>query len=96
MKTPVVIRDNYIVYLEDYQGTSFIHCDCGGWTKEIKKKLIRDVDSLTQLHGRPIYTFHDKDDIKHRKFLKLMKFQFYSDINCPTDGEVRQLFVRSN
>jgi hypothetical protein len=96
MKTPVVIRNKYILYLENYQGTSFIHCDCIGWTKTIKNSIIQDVDSLVKLHGQPIFAFHNKDDIKHRKFLKLMKFNFYSDIYCPADGEVRQLFVRSN
>jgi hypothetical protein len=96
MKTPVIVKDNYIVYLEDYQGTSIIHCDCTGWNKQIKTKLVQDIDSLVQLHGKPLYALHDTHDTKHRKFLKIMKFEFYSDIYCPTDGEVRQLFVRSN
>lgn len=95
MKTPVVIRDDYIVYLENYQGTSFIHCDCFDWCKTIKINLIKDIDTLINLHGSPIYAFHNIEDYKHRKFLKIMKFNFYSDIYCPTDGKVRQLFVRS-
>lgn len=96
MKTPVVLRDSYIIYLENYQGVSFIHCDCFVWNKTVKKDMLDSVDTLIKLHGNKIYAFHNKDDLKHRKFLKLMKFNFYSNIYCPTDGEVRQLFVRSN
>lgn len=95
MKTPVVLRTNYVVYLENYQGTSFIHCDCFKWNKTIRISLVNDVDSLIKLHGCPIFAFHNIEDTKHRKFLELMNFTFYSDIYCPLDGKVRQLFVRS-
>ncbi len=93
-KTPVVYNKQYVVYLENYQGYSFIHCDCVGWNKTVKKQLQQDVDTLVNLHRKPIYAFHEPEDTKHLKFLKLMKFDFYNDISCP-DGKVRQLFVRS-
>lgn len=93
MKTPVVFNKHYTVYLENYQGFSFIHCDCDKWDKTIKQQLQEDVSKLVELHRNPIYAFHDIEDNKHFKFLKLMSFKYFSDILCG-DGKTRQLFVR--
>lgn len=93
MKTPVVYNENYTVYLEWFQGFTFIHCDCNKWTKTVKQQLQEDVTTLVKIHRNPIYAFHDTEDNKHFKFLKLMSFKYFSDILCG-DGKTRQLFVR--
>lgn len=93
MKTPVVYGEYYIIYLEHFDGNTFIHCDCFKWNKKIKVKLQQDVDSLVKLHRQPVIAIHDIEDSKHRKFLDIMKFNYHSDIPC-TDGKVRQLFTR--
>lgn len=93
MKTPVVCRPFYTVYLEDYQGNTFIHCDCFKWTKGVKKQLTEDIDVLTKLHGKPLLAFHDKDDNKHWKFLTMLGFKFFSDVH--TQVGIKQLFIRS-
>lgn len=93
MKTPVIYSKDYIVYLELFDDHTFIHCDCLGWNKRIKQHLKRDVDALVALHGKPILAIHDIEDIKHRKFLSLMSFNYHSDISC-TDGKIRQIFTR--
>jgi hypothetical protein len=93
MKTPVVYSKDYIVYLEFFDGQTFIHCDCFNWNKHIKKNLKLDVDTLVALHGKQILAIHDIEDTKHRKFLELMNFNYHSDISC-TDGKIRQIFTR--
>ena len=93
MKTPVIHSRHYIVYLEFFDDNTFIHCDCIGWTKEIKLSLQKDIETLVSLHKKTILALHDEKDIKHRKFLKLMKFEYHSDISC-TDGKIRQIFTR--
>ncbi len=93
MKTPVVFHNDYVVYLEFFDGNTFIHCDCYKWNKKVKNSLQQDVDSLVKLHRKPIIAIHEIEDKKHRKFLDIMKFTYHSDIPC-TDGKVRQLFTR--
>lgn len=94
MKTPVVYSKNYVVYFEYYMGQTIIHCDCSKWNKQVKLELQRDVDTLMSLHKKPLLALHDIEDSKHRKFLKLMKFEYHSDVAC-SDGKTRQIFTRS-
>jgi hypothetical protein len=94
MKTPVVYSTDYIVYLELFEGHSFIHCDCFNWNKKVRLTLQKDLDTLVSLHKKPLLAIHDIEDNKHRKFLKLMKFEYHSDVVC-TDGKTRQIFTRS-
>ena len=93
MKTPVIYSQYYVVYLEFFDENTFIHCDCSRWNKEIKISLQKDIDILVGIHKKPILALHDQEDIKHRKFLKLMKFEYHSDISC-IDGKTRQIFTR--
>ena len=67
MKTPVIYNKDYIVYLENFQGYSVIHCDCFRWSKETKKNLIENIETLVNLHNAPLLAFHDKEDNKHFK-----------------------------
>lgn len=94
MKTPVVYNKNYIVYFDYFEGQTFIHCDCFKWDRKTKIELQNDVTILMLLHKKPILAIHEIEDNKHRKFLKLMKFEYHSDISC-TDGKTRQIFTRS-
>ena len=94
MKTPVAYNHNYILYFDYFDGQTFIHCDCFKWNKKVRLELQQDVSTLVSLHKKPILALHDIEDIKHRKFLKLMKFESHSDIAC-TDGKTRQIFTRS-
>jgi hypothetical protein len=38
VKIPVIYNNDYIVFLENDCGFTFIHCDCVRWTKEVKKE----------------------------------------------------------
>ena len=93
MKTPVIKKKDYIVYFENHEGYTFIHCDCHRWSKTIRQNLIKDIDVLTKLHGASIYCTHDKEDKKHFKFITMLQFSYVMDIMC-TDGKERQIFER--
>jgi hypothetical protein len=92
LKKPVIGSKDYILYIENFDGQTFIHCDCWKWSKTIKKELRKDVDSLVQKFS-PLFAFHEKQDKKHFKFLKLMGFNFFNDIKC-ADEQTRELFIR--
>ena len=93
MKTPVITSDDYIVYLEYYQGVTIIHCDCYKWSKQVKQNLKQDWDKLVEIHRQPIYAIHEIEDTKHLKFLQLMGFEFNNSF-VGSDNKERQLFVR--
>ena len=94
MKIPVIVSANYIVYLEEHAGASFIHCDCFGWTKAIKTALLEDFEKLLQIHRAPIFAIHELEDTKHLKFLTITGFIFYKDFKG-NDNETRQLYTRN-
>lgn len=93
MKTPVINSEDYVVYLEYYQGLTIIHCDCFKWSKQVKQSLSSDWEQLVKIHRKPIYAIHEIDDNKHLKFLSMMGFE-YNNSFVGTDGKERQLFVR--
>ena len=82
-KLPVIIRDEYVVFMEPNKIGPFVHCDIKTkWTKEVKYDLTCDFDLLRNLHGfNPMYALHyeDQGDI-HIKFLKIMGFKYLKTI----------------
>jgi hypothetical protein len=90
VKTPVVASDDYTLYLEDYNGFEFIHCDCRRWTNEVRKRML---DDLVKLQKDDLYAIHEIEDAKHEKFLKLFGFKFLEDF-VGADGKARQTYVR--
>lgn len=93
MKTPVIVSPSYIVYLEEHAGASFIHCDCFGWTKAIKKALTEDLNKLFQIHRKPVFAVHEIGDEKHLKFLSIVGFTFFNTF-IGTDNIMRHFYSR--
>ena len=88
MKQEVVTKDDYILYLENLDGNVFIHCDCFKWNKTIKKQLREDVDRVVAFLEKPILAVHNPKDKKHFKFLTMMGFTYFGNI------ESNELFIR--
>ena len=88
MKTPVVVNDDYTLYIEHHAGVQFIHCDCYRWTKTVKLRMIEDLNQMSDLYG-----IHEIGDKKHEKFLATLGFKFFKDF-VGLDGKPRQIFVR--
>lgn len=81
MKVPVVVTDDFILYLEDDNGFTFIHCDVlTKWTREVKNKLTKKFNKLVLDYGQPLYALHNKEDKKHEKFLKMFGFSYFTTI----------------
>lgn len=91
-KTPVIIKSDYVVYFERYQGNTFIHCDVFKWNKTSRSGLLRDLGVLWTLHNEPVFAFHDIGDSKHKKFLKTCGFKFLRVIQG-TDLILREIWV---
>ena len=67
-KVPVVLRDDYIMYLELYDDLLWFHTDVKKWTAEVKKKYKGDLYRLLDLVGMPLVAFVGKDKKNLAKF----------------------------
>ena len=94
IKIPVIRRTNYTVYYENVEGNTFVHCDCYRWNKKIKQQLMKDLDTLKEMHKGNWYALNTFNDTKRYKFLNLMNFNFLKEI-IGTDGNKHQIFVRT-
>lgn len=91
-KVPVIGTDDYTLYIERFDGFTFIHCDVYNWNKSVKKELHVALDYVMDRFGT-VCALHDIDDNKHRKFLEMYGFNFYHNIDC-LDGVCRQVWIK--
>lgn len=67
-KVPVVLRDDYIMYLERYNDLLWFHTDVRKWTAEVKRNFKSDMLKLLDLVNMPLLAFVQKDNTKLAKF----------------------------
>lgn len=70
VKTPVVVRDDYTMYLEFSYGLLWFHTDVRKWSSNIKKKFLEDLNLLQYLVGNPLVALVEEDNTKLAKFGK--------------------------
>lgn len=68
MKTPVVLRTNYVMYLELYNNLLWFHTDIFKWTVKVKQEFIKDLKTLQSLMSLPLIALVTEDDKKLAKF----------------------------
>jgi hypothetical protein len=71
MKIPVVLRDDYIMYLELYDAALWFHTDVHKWSQEIKKKYVEDLNLVQYLTNVPLLALVEVEDTKLAKFGRL-------------------------
>jgi hypothetical protein len=92
MKTPVVLRDDFVIYIEWFNNLVFLHTDVYRWTPEIKKNFIRELNILQSLLNLPLYGLVDND--KLGKFGQSIGFTYGEDV-IGNDGNSYQIYYRS-
>lgn len=76
-KIPVVITQDFIIYLENDSGFTFIHCDVlSKWSKKIKKELLKSFKEVVSHHQQELFALHTPNDKKHEKFLNMFNFKY--------------------
>ena len=94
MKKPVIVEPDYTLYLDEFEGLQFIHCDVHKWNKATKKRLHKALELLHNIYKQEsFYATHDIDDNKHRKFLEMYGFKYFSTEHC-LDGLLRQVWIK--
>ena len=68
MKTPVVIRKDYVIYLELFDNLLWFHTDVFKWSAEIKKRYRLDLARLEDLVDIPLLAVVDVTNKKLTKF----------------------------
>jgi hypothetical protein len=70
-KVPVVIREDYTMYLEFFEGMLWFHTDVRKWSQQVKIKYLEDLNLLQYLVDVPLVALVAIDNVKLAKFGKV-------------------------
>lgn len=79
-KVPVVLRDEYTMYLELFDNLLWFHVDVHKWSIEVKKRFEKDLSCLSDLVGIALVGLVREDDKKLGKFGRLIGFQMRKEV----------------
>ena len=86
-KVPVVIRDDYIMYLEWFDNKHWFHTDVFKWAPAVKVKYLEDLNLLFAVVKHPFYAFATKENTKLVKFGKSLGWTFLKDIKLKNNND---------
>ena len=92
VKTPVVQRSNYVMYLEFFAGMHWFHTDVFKWNKEVKKKFVEDLNTLQHLVSTPLVAMIDNP--KLAKFARTIGFKYEQPI-LGAENQTYEIYSRS-
>jgi hypothetical protein len=92
LKVPVVNRQDYTMYLENFAGMLWFHTDVRKWSSEVKKSFIKDLDTLQTLVSVPLVALID--NTKLAKFARSIGFKYEQPI-IGNDNEKHEIYSRS-
>ena len=94
VKTPVVNRENYTMYLELHDGFLWFHTDIRKWTPQVKTKYLEDLNLLQHLVNIPIVAISHEENKKLMKFGKSIGFEF-KQVFLGQDNKMYHIYSRS-
>lgn len=94
MKVPVVLRDDYTMYLEFFEGMLWFHTDVHRWTADIKAKYLEDLNILQYLINCPLVAMVNQRDKKLSKFGSVIGFK-YEQPFLGNDKQMYDIYSRS-
>jgi hypothetical protein len=94
MKTPVVQRQDYVMYLEFFAGMLWFHTDVRKWSSKVKIKYIEDLNLLQYLVNVPIVALVEEDNNKLAKFGEVTGWKVIDQMNL-NNGKVGLVYTRS-
>jgi hypothetical protein len=92
-KVPVIIKDDYTVYLELFDNRLWFHTDIKRWTANTKKRYQTDLSCLERLVGCPMFALIREENKKLEKFAKTFGWHRKAEIMC-LDGS--RAYIYSN
>lgn len=94
MKVPVVLRDDYTMFLEFFEGMLWFHTDVHKWTAEVKAKYLEDLNILQYLLNCPLVAMVNQRDKKLSKFSNVIGFK-YEQPFLGNDKQMYDIYSRS-
>jgi len=94
VKTPVVQRQDYVMFLEFFAGMHWFHTDVFNWTPKVKKKYLEDLNLLQYLMSTPLVALIEKDNTKLAKFAKSIGFKMEQPLKL-NNGQLGYIYSRS-
>ena len=94
MKVPVVLRDDYTMYLELHDAALWFHTDVHRWTAEIKAKYLEDLNILQYLINSPLVAMVNQRDKKLSKFVSVIGFKYERSF-LGNDKQMYDIYSRS-
>jgi hypothetical protein len=93
-KVPVVLRDDYTMFLEFFEGMLWFHTDVRRWTADIKSKYLEDLNILQYLINCPLVAMVNQRDKKLSKFGSVIGFK-YEQPFLGNDKQMYDIYSRS-
>ena len=93
-KLPIVVRDDYVMYLEFAYNLLWFHTDVKKWSPRIKVKYVEDLNLLHYLTGIPIVAMVKEDNKKLAKFGELTGWEKKQD-TILNSGEKAYIYMWS-
>ncbi len=94
LKVPVVNRQDYTMYLENFAGMLWFHTDVHKWSSEVKTKYIEDLNLLQHLVNMPLVALVEEDNKKLAKFGEVTGWKVIDKMNL-NNGKVGYVYTRS-
>ena len=94
VKTPVVNRQDYTMYLENYAGMLWFHTDVHKWSSEVKTKYLEDLNLIQYLVNMPFVSLVEEDNTKLAKFAEIIGMKAVDKMNL-NNGKVGLVYARS-
>ena len=77
----MVIRKDYVIYLELSHDNLWFHTDIHRWTPQVKRDFSKSVDDLLELVGVDVVALIREDNQKLEKFAKTFQWVNKGQIN---------------
>ena len=94
LKVPVVNKQDYTMYLENFAGMLWFHTDVHKWSSEVKARYLEDLNLLQYLVDVPLVALVEEDNIKLAKFGKVTGWSVIDKMNL-NNGKVGYVYARS-
>jgi len=94
LKVPVVNKDNYTMYLENFAGMLWFHTDIYKWSSKVKTKYLEDLNLLQHLVNMPLVALVEEDNKKLAKFGEVTGWSIIDKMNL-NNGKVGYVYTRS-
>jgi hypothetical protein len=94
VKVPVVNRQDYTMYLENFAGMLWFHTDVHKWSSEVKTKYLEDLNLLQHLVNMPLVALVEEDNKKLAKFGEVTGWKVIDKMNL-NNGKVGYVYTRS-